>query len=138
MITPEQKELVRTTFAVVVPIAVTAADLFYDRLFSTDPDTRQLFPADLAEQKKKLMQMLAVAVKGLDNLSTLVPAVEALGRRHATYGVTDEQYDSVGAALLWALSQGLGEAFTPAVEAAWAETYEVLAETMKNAAQAAA
>jgi hemoglobin-like flavoprotein len=82
--------------------------------------------------------MLAVAVKGLDDLATLVPAVEALGRRHATYGVTVEQYDSVGAALLWTLAQGLGDAFTPAVETAWAETYEVLAGTMKGAAEAAA
>jgi len=60
--TPSQVELVQTSFQKVVPIAATAADLFYDRLFEIAPETRALFPADLAEQKKKLIAMLATAV----------------------------------------------------------------------------
>jgi hemoglobin-like flavoprotein len=58
------------------------------------------------------MQMLAAAVKGLDRLDQLVPVVQALGRRHATYGVVDAHYDTVGVALLSTLEQGLGDAFT--------------------------
>ncbi len=138
MITPAQKTLVQETFAQVVPIADTAAELFYGRLFELDPSLRPLFPGDMTEQRKKLMQMLAVAVKGLDDLATLVPAVEALGRRHATYLVVEEHYDTVGDALLWTLGKGLGDGFTPDVEAAWSETYEVLASTMKGAAETAA
>jgi hemoglobin-like flavoprotein len=118
---PHQIALVQDSFRKVLPIAGAAADLFYGRLFQIAPEVRGMFPADLSEQKKKLMQMLAVAVGGLSKPEEIMPAVEGLGRRHAGYGVVPAHYGSVGAALLWTLAQGLGEAFTPEVEAAWAE-----------------
>ena len=132
--TPNQIKLVQTSFAQVAPIAATAADLFYGRLFEIAPQVRAMFPDDLGEQKKKLMTMLGTAVAGLNHLETLVPAVQALGRRHAGYGVKAQHYASVGSALLWTLDKGLGEAFTPAVKDAWATTYIVLSTTMMNAA----
>jgi hemoglobin-like flavoprotein len=132
--TPDQKTLVQDSFEKVVPIADTAADLFYDRLFELDPSLRSLFKEDMTAQKKALMQMLTVAVRGLDRLDTLVPAVQALGRRHAGYGVRYEHYDTVGVALIWTLEQGLGDGFTLDVRAAWAAVYDVLASTMQKAA----
>ena len=131
--TPEQKTLVQQSFALVVPIADTAAELFYGRLFELDPSLRGLFHGDTREQGRMLMQMLAVAVHGLDRLESIVPAVRALGRRHAAYGVTDDHFDTVGDALLWTLKQGLGPAYTPDVADAWASVYAVLATTMKDA-----
>jgi nitric oxide dioxygenase len=125
---------VQTSFAQVAPIAATAADLFYGRLFEIAPQVRTMFPDDLGEQKKKLMTMLGTAVAGLNRLDTLMPAVQALGRRHAGYGVKAQHYASVGSALLWTLEKGLGEAFTPEVKDAWATTYIVLSTTMMNAA----
>jgi hemoglobin-like flavoprotein len=88
----------------------------------------------MAEQRKKLMSAITLVVTGLRDLNKIVPAVQHLGRKHAGYGVQDSQYDTVGAALIWALAQGLGEAFTPEVEAAWVEAYTILAVTMKAAA----
>jgi hemoglobin-like flavoprotein len=132
--TPHQIKLVQTSFAKVAPIADTAADLFYGRLFEIAPQVRAMFPDDLSQQKKKLMAMLGTAVGGLSHLDTLVPAVQALGRRHAGYGVKAAHYTPVGAALLWTLQQGLGEAFTPEVKDAWATAYIVLSTTMMNAA----
>jgi nitric oxide dioxygenase len=126
--------LVQQSFARVAPIADTAADLFYTRLFQLDPSLRPMFPGDLREQKKKLMTMLTVAVNGLTRLDQIVPAVRELGRRHAAYGVKPEHYDTVATALLWTLEQGLGDAFTPEVRAAWVEVYTLLARTMQNAA----
>lgn len=134
--TPHQIKLVQTSFARVAPIAATAADLFYGRLFEIAPHVRAMFPDDLTEQKKKLMAMLGTAVGGLSNLDTLVPAVQALGRRHAGYGVTAAHYRPVGSALLWTLEQGLGEAFTPEVRDAWATAYIILSTTMIDAANA--
>jgi|TARA_Y100000815_G_scaffold273643_1_gene305426 hemoglobin-like flavoprotein len=136
--TPEQIEIVQSTFKKVAPISDAAADIFYDRLFLIAPDTRALFPEVMTDQKKKLMQMIGIAVNGLTNLEAIVPAVQDLGARHNGYNVTDAHYDSVGAALLFALSQGLGEDFTPEAEAAWAETYGLLASVMKEAQHAAA
>jgi len=134
MLTSTDIALVRASFAQVVPIQAVAADLFYDRLFEIAPKLRELFPADLNQQKKKLMQMIATAVGGLNNLDKLVPAVKALGARHAGYGVTIADYAVVGEALLWTLEQGLGEEFKPEVRSAWAKVYDVLAATMQAGA----
>ena len=132
--TPQQIDLVQSSFKKVVPIAGTAADLFYDRLFETAPHLRPLFPTDMTEQKKKLMAMLGTVVAGLNNLDTLMPAVRALGRRHSGYGAKAQHYAPVGSALLWTLEKGLGEAFTPEVKDAWATAYIVLSTTMIDAA----
>jgi len=131
--TPEQIALVQGTWASVMPIKETAAELFYGRLFELDPALRPLFRGDMKEQGRKLMTMITVAVKGLDNLAVLVPAVKDMGRRHAGYGVKPEHYGTVAVALLWTLEQGLGEGFTPQVKAAWTDTYTVLATTMQAA-----
>ncbi len=134
--TPEQKTLVQDSFAKVAPIADQAAGLFYERLFEIDPALRPMFPENMAEQKKKLMQMIAAAVRGLDDLGSLVPVVRDLGVRHVGYGVQDAHYDTVGTALLWTLEKGLGDSFTPETRDAWTEVYSVLATTMKDAARA--
>lgn len=134
--TPDQKRLVQETWKQVVPIADAAGELFYHRLFEIDPSTCELFRAtDMPAQRRKLLQMLAAAVRGLDNLDALASTVEDLGRRHVGYGVTDAHYDSVGAALLWTLEQGLGNAWKPAVAAAWTEAYGFLSGIMRRAAE---
>ena len=90
----------------------------------------------MKEQGVTLMKMLDAAVKGLTDLDALVPVVQKLGERHVGYGVTDQHYN-VGAALLWTLEQGLGDAFTDEVREAWTETYTVLSGAMKEAAASA-
>jgi hemoglobin-like flavoprotein len=132
--TPQQVMLVKQSFAQVAPIAETAAELFYGRLFELDPSLRPMFRGDMKEQGRKLMQTLAVVVSGLERLEKLLPAVEALGRRHAGYGVKDEHYATVAAALLWTLEQGLGDGFTPEVREAWTTAYLALAGVMQQAA----
>ena len=138
MLTSEQITLVKNSWSQVVPIAPAAAELFYGRLFDLDPALRPLFKGDMAEQGRKLMQMIGVAVDNLDRLADIVPAVQELGVKHLDYGVRNSHYDTVGAALLWTLDQGLGEAFTPDVKMAWTDVYTLLANTMKEAATAAA
>jgi nitric oxide dioxygenase len=133
--TPDHVKLVKESFAKVAPIAPQAAALFYGRLFEIAPEVKPLFKRDIAEQGRMLMQVLATAVGGLDDLAALVPAVQDLGRRHGRYGVTDAHYGVVGEALLWTLGQGLGDGFTPAVKEAWIAVYTVLADTMMQAAK---
>ena len=130
----EQKLLVQTSFQAVLAIADTAAQLFYARLFELDPKLQPLFKGDMATQRRKLMTTLEVAVRGLDRLDQIVPSLQALGRGHVKYGVEDAHYDTVGAALIWTLEKGLGEAFTPAVKDAWVAVYTLLAGVMKDAA----
>jgi hemoglobin-like flavoprotein len=137
--TPAQKNLVQSTWTLVVPIADFVTAMFYDRLFEIDPGSKELFQkTNLAEQRLKLLQVLSVAIAGLDDLDRLIPIVEELGRRHAGYGVKDEHYDSVGAALIWTLQRGLGAAWNPETAAAWTEVYGVLSHVMRRAQKEAA
>jgi hemoglobin-like flavoprotein len=131
--TPEQIKLIEESFEKVAERAQDAATVFYNRLFSMKPALRLLFPEDLTEQKKKLMTMLGVAIKSLQEPNALIPVLENLGRRHALYGVRDEHYDTVGAALLLTLRDALGSAFTADVHAAWAKMYSFVAMIMKRA-----
>ena len=130
----EQIILVQESFARVIPIADTAAELFYSRLFELDPELKPLFKGDMKQQGAKLMSTLNLVVSSLAHLETIVPAVQELGRRHAGYGVEEAHYDTVGEALVWTLGQGLGKDFTVDVEAAWLSAFEILASTMKHAA----
>ncbi|MFV8819420.1 globin family protein [Haliea sp. E17] len=132
---PEQIVLVKQSWAQVVPISEQAAELFYGKLFELNPDYRELFKGDMKSQGKKLMTMINTAVGSLDDLSAVVPAVQDLGKRHVGYGVTDEDYNTVAAALLWTLGQGLGDGFTPEVEEAWTITYTTLANVMIEASK---
>ena len=136
--TPDQVRLVQQSFAKVAPIADQAAIIFYDRLFEVAPAVKALFPADLAEQRKKLMATLAAVVNGLSNIESILPAASALAVRHVTYGAKAEHYPVVGGALLWTLQKGLGEAWTPEVAAAWTAAYGMLSTYMISEAYGSA
>ena len=131
--TPKEIALVQTSWRQVQPIADQAAALFYSRLFTLEPSVKRLFKGDMQEQGRKLMQMISVAVNSLARLEGILPAVRALGRRHAGYGVEPRHYSVVGSALIWTLEQGLGQAFTKETEDAWRTAYGVLATTMQEA-----
>lgn len=128
-------QLVKESWSLIEPIAPRAAELFYRELFALDPSLKPLFRHDLVVQGDKLMKMVGLAVKLLDQPQLLLPALQTLGRRHADYGVRDEHYDTAGTALLATLQQGLGVAFTPEVREAWIDVYGVIARTMKAAAR---
>jgi hemoglobin-like flavoprotein len=122
--TPEQVNLVQQSFAKVAPISEQAAMLFYDRLFEVAPAVKAMFPADMTEQRKKLM------VNGLGDLGSVLPAASALAKRHVSYGAKPEHYPVVGGTLLWTLEKGLGEAWTPEVADAWTTAYGTLSGYM--------
>lgn len=128
--TPQQIALVRESFAKVVPISEEVAALFYDRLFAIDPSTRPLFKGDMKSQGAKLMAAISAVVKSLDCIETMLDDLQALARRHDRYGVREEHYTNVGAALLWTLEQGLGFDFTSDVRDSWATAYGLLSGAM--------
>jgi nitric oxide dioxygenase len=128
--TPDQVKLVQQSFSEVAPISDQAATLFYDRLFEVAPQVKSMFPADLTEQRKKLMATLAVVVNGLSDLPSILPAASALAKRHVAYGAKPDHYPVVGAALLWTLEKGLGSGWTPDVANAWTSAYGTLSGYM--------
>ena len=143
MITDDEKAAIKESWRLVVPIADTAADLFYKRLFELRPEYRRLFTDDMRAQKRKLVALLSFVVKSLDwpesawretvpEEDDLCLIVLALGRRHTElYKIPDASYDAVGEALLWTLDYGLGKKFDARTRAAWTRVYQLLALTMK-------
>jgi hemoglobin-like flavoprotein len=134
VVTETQVQLVQSSWLKVLPIKEQAAALFYENLFTLDPKLKLLFKKDMVEQGAKLVQMIDVAVRGLSRLETIVPAVQAMGERHAGYGVEERDYATVASALLTTLGQGLGDDFTPDIKQAWTDVYQLLAKTMYGAA----
>ena len=135
---PTQIKLVQDSFSKVAPISEQAAVLFYDRLFEVAPAVKAMFPADMTEQRKKLMGTLAVVVNGLTNLEAVLPAASALAKRHVNYGAKPEHYPVVGGVLLWTLEKGLGDGWTPDVEEAWTAAYGTLSSYMISEAYGSA
>jgi len=131
---PQQIDLVRSSFALVQPIAPQAATIFYANLFTADPTLRALFRGDMAHQGERLMGMIGSALTLLDRPAALGTVLRLLGTRHKGYGVQDKHYATVGGALIKTLEQGLGAAFTSEVRAAWIELYGVISRTMREGA----
>ena len=124
----------RTSWPAVAEHANVLTARFYEHLFVIDESAARLFTGvDMTAQRKKLAQTLAVVVKALDDLDRLLPAVAALGKRHAHYGVEDRHFDSVGEALLHGLSDTLGAGFTPELRTAWTVAYALIASVMRRA-----
>ena len=136
--TPLQIQTVQDSFAIVAPDRDLVATLFYRRLFELDPSLAPLFTGDMTEQGRKLMAMLALIVRSLEQVGGLVPVLATMGARHRHYGVTEAHYETVGTALLWTLERGLGAAFTPHVRDSWAAAYRLVAETMIDGARRSA
>src|SRR5215468_843300 len=128
--TQDQIAVVQQSFAKVVAIADRAAIVFYNRLFEVAPQFKAMFPADMAEQRQKLMATLSAVVYGLSNLESVLPAASALAKRHVAYGTKPEHYPVVGSALLWTLERGLGDAWTREVADAWTAAYGTLSGYM--------
>ena len=136
--TPRQIQLVRESFRLLKPISDTAGRLFYQRLVRLDPSLQPMFRGNMDEQGRKLMRMIGTLVASLDRMDQLVPVLTDLGRRHAGYGVRDSHYATGGAALFWTLEQGLAEAFTAEVRAAWVALYQIAIRVMLDSSRVAA
>jgi hemoglobin-like flavoprotein len=135
-VTPDQIEVVQTSFAEVLPISEQASEIFYARLFELAPSVRALFKGDMTEQGRKLMAMLTTVVSLLDKPEVLVPAAQRLAQRHVGYGAQPAHYAIVGEALIDTLAKGLGAEFTPATRTAWLAAYGLLSSVMIAAAEA--
>lgn len=131
---PQQIILVQTTFGSVLPFADETADCFYRHLFQLEPSLRPMFKSDMDSQRRKLISSLVLVIKNLQYPEVFLHKVQNLARAHVGYGVQPHHYDLVGAALLYAIEQRLGEAFTAEVMAAWLAAYTLLADVMKTAA----
>jgi NAD(P)H-flavin reductase/hemoglobin-like flavoprotein len=128
--------LIRKSFALVAPQAEELARHFYATLFSQAPETRDLFPVNMEVQRSRLLRALVHVVQMVDRPDELVPFLEQLGRDHRKFGVLARHYDAVGVALLGAVGEFAGNAWTPQVKKAWTDAYGTVANAMRAATQA--
>lgn len=134
--TAEQIRLVGTSFPAIAELSEPIAALFYGRLFEMAPEVRPLFKQDIAIQGRKLMDMLTVLVGNLDRFEELTPMLEAMGQRHAGYGVQTAHYAVLQGALLWAIGAAIEDEFSHELKAAWRALIEdVSAAMMQGAAE---
>ncbi|MFF4581905.1 globin domain-containing protein [Streptomyces sp. NPDC001389] len=130
--------ILKSSFAVVERRAEHAVKFFYSHLFWHNPAIRRLFPAsseDMERQRDRLFAALTHVVSHLEG-ETLLPYLRDLGRDHRKFLVGPEHYAAVGTSLLAALAATSGAAWTPEVEKAWSEAYQVMADAMTAGAAA--
>jgi methyl-accepting chemotaxis protein len=132
---PARRQLVSESWKSLAPNGPVVGAIFYRRLFEIDPNLRPMFSAaTMDDQIHKLVTMLDLVVHWLDVPERLVPVLKKLGERHTKYGVRDEHYEKVGAALLGTLEEGLGDRFTPELKGAWTEAFLLISSLMRRGA----
>ena len=134
--TPQEIRLVRSSFARLEPRAVQYAELFLGHVLRADAGIAPMLKGEPAGQGQRLMQLIGVAVSLLDKPGQLNPVLRKLGARFAGHGFNQRHCDTLGAALLRALSEALGDAFDEATCDAWVEMHAIVSRTMIAAARA--
>jgi NAD(P)H-flavin reductase len=126
----------RASFAKAAAAGDEAPLYFYSHLFLSHPETRRLFPVSMAHQRDRLFNALGDVVRYVDDLDSLVPILQALGRDHRKFGTVAEHYPAVGASLLATL-QHFDETWTADLAQDWTAAYQLVAQVMVEAAEAA-
>jgi hemoglobin-like flavoprotein len=130
--TPEQTDLIRTSFDSMWPMRSRLAELCYERLFELAPESRGMFPNDMEKQRLKLMDMISALVGALDRRDVFDSLIARSASQHAALGVTPSQYAAFGDALMWSFDRQFGAAFTPELREAWAALYAVVRNEMQR------
>ena len=103
---------------------------FYSTLFLTNPDIRDMFPVSMAAQRDKLVAALGRVISRVDDLDSVVPTLQQLGRDHRRFAVVPDHYPAVGDALLATLEHFSGAEWTDELARDWAAAYGIVADVM--------
>ena len=117
-LTPQQVELIRSTFALLEPKSGVAALAFFQRLFALDPRLRALISGDIDAEAEQLMTLLRAATTLADQPRALQAKFARDGSRLFHPSAGQENRAVVGEALLWSLGTTLGREFTTEARAA--------------------
>jgi nitric oxide dioxygenase len=136
MLSEQSAATVRATLPAVGAALGEITERFYDGLFTAHPELlRDLFNRGnqaAGTQRQALAGSIAAFATHLLEHPDERPDV-MLGRiahKHASLGVTPEQYEVVHEHLFAAIARVLGDAVTPEVAAAWDEVYWLIANAL--------
>jgi len=123
-----------TSFGAIAGRADLLVELFYERLFRRAPTVRPLFPADMADQRRKLVETLAFVVQHLRSPDEVLPRLRALGASHLKYGARPEHYPVVCEELVAAMGEVAGDAWDAEIERDWKNALHLVSAAMLAAA----
>ncbi|MFD7446708.1 globin domain-containing protein [Streptomyces sp. NPDC059909] len=136
MLSEQSVPVVRATLPAVGGAIGEITDRFYRNLFTAHPELlRDLFNrGNQAGGAQK--QALAGAIAGFATMLVDRPGarpdvlLSRIAHKHASLGITSEQYKIVHRHLFDAIAEVLGDAVTPEVAAAWDEVYWLMANAL--------
>lgn len=131
MLDQKTKDIIKSTVPALQAHGMEITKTFYKNMFENNPEVKPLFNMDRqasGEQPKALAMTILAAANNIDNLAALAPAVAKIGEKHCNALIKEEHYPIVGANLLGAIKEVLGDAATDEVIDAWGKAYEVIAK----------
>ena len=136
MLSTKSAEVVKATLPVIGAAIGEITPVFYRRMFAAHPELeRDLFNRGnqaQGDQQRALAGAIAayatllVAEDGRDPLDVLA----RIAHKHASLGITEDQYPIVHEHLFAAIVEVLGDAVTPEVASAWDEVYWHMAKAL--------
>ena len=127
--------VLKDSFDMIAPHKDAFALSCYQQLFTDYPQAQPLFAqTNIRRQEGALMATLATVIAGVQRGDNLIPTLQQLGHRHKGYGVKAEHYPILRVVLLATFHHYLGPRFTPQMQQAWDEAFEMIsAEMLKGA-----
>lgn len=130
----EHVAVVRATLPVIGAHIDEITPVFYSAMFDEHPellrDTFNRGNQKLGAQQRALAASIATFATLLVDGTSPVDMLARIGHRHASLGITPDQYQVVHDHLFAAIVEVLGEAVTPEVAAAWDEVYWIMAAVL--------
>ncbi|MGW1991996.1 FAD-binding oxidoreductase [Embleya sp. NPDC001921] len=136
MLSEKSVETVRATLPAVGGAVTEITDLFYRNLFAAHPELlRDLFnrgnQASGAQKQALAGSIAAFATALVEHPGVRPDAMLArIAHKHASLGITRDQYEIVHTHLFRAIVEILGDAVTEAVAQAWGEVYWLMANAL--------
>lgn len=133
MLTESQLAVIKQTVPILQEHGETLTRHFYQRMFRENPEVLAFFnPAHqhAGTQQRALAGAICAYAQHIENPAVLADAVELIAQKHASLQILAEHYPIVGANLLAAIQEVLGEGATEAVIDAWGAAYGVLADIL--------
>ncbi len=120
--------IVKSTIPVLLETGPKLTGYFYDRMFKHNPELKDIFNLSHQQsgaQREALFGAICAYASNIENLSAILPAVERIAQKHASFNIQPDQYGTVGHHLLATID----ELLHPGAEVieAWGKAYQVLA-----------
>jgi nitric oxide dioxygenase len=126
-------DIIKATVPALEAHGLAITQRMYERMFQ-NAEIRDLFNqshhGESGSQPKALAAAIVAYARNIDNLGVLASRVERIAQKHVGLNIKAEHYPVVGASLLGAIKDVLGDAATDEIMTAWGEAYSLLADVL--------